>query len=167
METISNCCALTTSTKVITIVFSVIIIVAAVSLIRGACASHYSVGIKVLQGCAAALLIGLMLATVIHTPRKVAVNQDEIRVQLLCRNIHIPVQEVDSVRHYPCGIPCFRVCGSGHFFGNLGIFNSEVCGTYYSFTSTSDNICLIYRKHKRPIAVSVVNPGIFSPFMKE
>lgn len=99
--------------------------------------------------------------TVAHTPRQVAVNQEEIKVKLLCRTIHIPVQEVDSVVHYPCGIPSVRLCGAGQFFGNLGLFNSEVCGTYYSFATRNGDVCLIYRKGKKPIAVSVDKPEIF------
>lgn len=165
METISKCCAMTTSTKVITIVVSVIIIVAIISLVRGATMSHYSTGIKIMQGVTAGLLTVLMIATVAHTPRQVAVNQEEIKVKLLCRTIHIPVQEVDSVVHYPCGIPSVRLCGAGQFFGHLGLFNSEVCGTYYSFATRNGDVCLIYRKGKKPIAVSVDKPEIFAPFM--
>lgn len=161
METISKCCAMTTSTKVITIVVSVIIIVAIISLVRGASVSHYSTGIKILQGITAAILAVVMVATVAHTPKKVVVNQEEIQVKLLCRTIHIPMQEVDSVKHYPCGIPSVRLCGAGSFFGHLGVFNSEVCGTYYSFVSNNGNVCLIYRKGKKPIAVSVDKPEIF------
>ncbi len=162
METISKCCAMSTSTKVITIVFSVIIIVAIISLVRGATVSHYSTGIKILQGVIAGLLAILMIVTVVHTPRKVTVNQNEIKIQLLCRAIHVPMQEVDSVAQYPCGIPSVRLCGAGQFFGNLGLFNSEVCGTYYSLVSRSKNVCIIYRKGKKPIAVSVDKPEIFA-----
>ena len=164
METISKCCAMSTSTKVITIVFSVIIIVAIISLVRGATVSHYSTGIKILQGVVAGLLVVLMIVTVVHTPRQVTVNQKEIKIQMLCRTIHVPVQDVDSVTQYPCGIPGIRLCGAGQFFGNLGLFNSEICGTYYSLVSQNRNVCLIYRKGKKPIAVSVEKPEIFTPF---
>lgn len=167
METFSKCSAMTTLTMAITIIFSVIFIVIIISLVRSVAVGHYSMGIKIVQGTTAALLSVLLLATAAHTPRKVSVSEDEIKVHLLCRNIHIPAQEVDSVGYYPYGIPSFRVCGSGNFWGNLGIFNSELCGTYYSFCTASSNVCLIYRRNKRPIAVSVANPDIFLPFRKE
>jgi len=158
---------MSTSTKVITIVVSVIIIVAIISLVRGATVSHYSTGIKIVQGVVAGLLAILMIVTVVHTPRQVTVNQEEIKIQLLCRTIHVPMQEVDSVAQYPCGIPSVRLCGAGQFFGNLGLFNSEICGTYYSLVSQNRNVCLIYRKGKKPIAISVEEPEIFAPFMQE
>ncbi len=50
----------------------------------------------------------------------------------------------------------------GHFFGNVGLFYSEVCGRYYSLVTNEQDIVLIYRHIKNPIAVSVADPTIFS-----
>lgn len=165
MEAISQCCAMSVSTKVTTVVCTLLLLTAVVALVYGVIKTSSSVGLKAIEGGIAALLLILFGLTVAHMPRQVAVGNEGIKVQLLCRDIQIPASEIDSVQLYPKGMPAYRICGTGSFYGFLGLFGSDVCGKFYSLTTKGHNVVLIYRTNKRPVAVSVEHPEIFEQYM--
>lgn len=101
------------------------------------------------------LLTVVTLGTLIIVPRKVSVNQDYININLLAYTINIPKDEIVKIEHYPHGIESYRIAGAGGFFGNLGLFTSPVCGKHFSLITDLKDVCIITRKTKMPIVVSI------------
>ncbi len=114
------------------------------------------------------MLITLILMTVITfgtliiVPRKVSVNQENINIHLLAYKINIPKDEILKIEHYPHGIESYRIAGAGGFFGNLGLFTSPVCGKHFSLITDPKDACIITRKTKMPIVVSVKDYSVFN-----
>ena len=104
----------------------------------------------------------LWLLAALQTPRSVKVSTEQVHIKLLFNSIRIHRDEISKIEHYPSGMASMRIVGMGHFFGNVGLFYSEVCGRYYSLVTNEQDIVLIYRHTKKPIAVSVADPTIFS-----
>jgi hypothetical protein len=107
-----------------------------------------------------------LLSCMVLIPRKVVVNQDGINIHLLAWTIHIPADEVVKVEHYPYGIKSHRIVGAGGFFGNLGLFTSPVCGKHLSLITDPKDVCIITRKSKMPIVVSVADNSVFNTISK-
>ena len=107
------------------------------------------------------MLITLILMTVITfgtliiVPCKVSVNQENINIHLLAYKINISKDEILKIEHYPHGIESYRIAGAGGFFGNLGLFTSPVCGKHFSLITDPKDACIITRKTKMPIVVSI------------
>ena len=110
----------------------------------------------------ALLLAVVTLASICIIPRKVVVNQDGINIHLLAWTIQIPADEVVKVEHYPYGIKSHRIVGAGGFFGNLGLFTSPVCGRHFSLITDPKDACIITRKAKMPIVVSIADSSVFN-----
>lgn len=108
------------------------------------------------------ILSVLFLLAVLQTPRSVEVSAEQVRIKLLLPSVCIRRDEITKIEHYPSGMASMRIVGMGHFFGNVGLFHSDVCGRYYSLVTNEQDIVLIYRRTKKPIAVSVADPTIFS-----
>ena len=114
------------------------------------------------------MLITLILMTVITfgtliiVPRKVSVNQENINIHLLAYKINISKDEILKIEHYPHGIESYRIAGAGGFFGNLGLFTSPVCGKHFSLITDPKDVCIITRKTKMPIVVSVKDYSVFN-----
>ena len=114
-----------------------------------------------------ALLLAIVtLASICIIPRKVVVNQDGINIHLLAWTIHIPVDEVVKVEHYPHGIESHRIAGAGGFFGNLGLFTCQECGKHLSLITDPMDVCIITRKSKMPIVVSIIDNSVFNTISK-
>lgn len=111
---------------------------------------------------ATVILSLLWLLAALQTPRSVEVSKEQVRIKLLLNSVRIHRDEISKIEHYPSGMASMRIVGMGHFFGNVGLFYSEVCGRYYSLVTNEQDIVLIYRHTKKPIAVSVADPTIFS-----
>ena len=113
------------------------------------------------------MLITLILITVITfgtliiVPCKVSVNQENINIHLLAYKINISKDEILKIEHYPHGIESYRIAGAGGFFGNLGLFTSPVCGKHFSLITDPKDACIITRKTKMPIVVSVEDHRVF------
>lgn len=113
------------------------------------------------------MLITLILMTVITfgtliiVPRKVTVNQENINIHLLAYKINISKDEILKIEHYPHGIESYRIAGAGGFFGNLGLFTSPVCGKHFSLITDPKDACIITRKTKMPVVVSVEDSSVF------
>ena len=107
------------------------------------------------------LLVVIIGATVAMVPRKVTVTDKDINIHLLAWKINIPADEIEKIEHFPHGIDSHRIVGAGGYFGNLGLFTSKECGKHLSLVTDPMNICVITRKTKMPIVVSVEDRRVF------
>ena len=118
------------------------------------------------------LLVTFMIVTIallscmVLIPRKLTVTTDEINIHLLAWKINIPADEIVKVEHYPHGIQSSRIAGAGGFFGNLGLFTSKECGKHLSLITDPMDVCIITRKSKMPIVVSVENYSVFNTILE-
>lgn len=108
------------------------------------------------------LLVVIIGATVAMVPRKVTVTDKDINIHLLAWKINIPADEIEKIEHFPHGIDSHRIVGAGGYFGNLGLFTSKECGKHLSLLTDPTNVCVITRKTKMPIAVSIADSSVFS-----
>ena len=105
-----------------------------------------------------------LLSCMVLIPRKLTVTTDEINIHLLAWKINIPADEIVKIEHYPHGIQSSRIAGAGGFFGNLGLFTCKECGKHLSLITDPMDVCIITRKSKMPIVVSVEDYSIFNTF---
>ena len=103
-----------------------------------------------------------MLSCMVIIPRKLTVTTDEINIHLLAWKINIPADEIVKIEHYPHGIQSSRIAGAGGFFGNLGLFTCKECGKHLSLITDPMDVCIITRKSKMPIAVSIADNSVFN-----
>ena len=108
------------------------------------------------------LLVIIIGATIAMIPRKVTVTDKDINIHLLAWKINIPADEIEKIEHFPHGIDSHRIVGAGGYFGNLGLFTSKECGKHLSLLTDPTNVCVITRKTKMPIAVSIADSSVFS-----
>jgi uncharacterized membrane protein len=108
------------------------------------------------------LLVVIIGATIAMIPRKVTVTDKEINIHLLAWKINIPADEIEKIEHFPHGIDAHRIVGAGMFFGNLGLFTSKECGKHLSLITDPMDVCIITRKSKMPIAVSIKDNNVFN-----
>ena len=108
-----------------------------------------------------------LLSCMVLIPRKLTVTTDEINIHLLAWKINIPADEIVKVEHYPHGIQSSRIAGAGGFFGNLGLFTCKECGKHLSLITDPQDACIITRKTKMPIVVSIKDHSIFNSFFEE
>ena len=107
------------------------------------------------------LLVVIIGATIAMIPRKVTVTNQEINIHLLAWKINISADEIEKIEHYSHGIKSFRIVGAGGYFGNLGLFTSKECGKHLSLVTDPMDVCIITRKTKMPIVVSVEDHRVF------
>ena len=103
-----------------------------------------------------------LLSCMVLIPRKLTVTQEAINIHLLAWKINIPADEIEKIEHYPHGIESHRIVGAGGFFGNLGLFDSKVCGKHFSLITDPKDVCIITRKTKMPIVVSIKDNSVFN-----
>ena len=108
------------------------------------------------------LLVVIIGATIAMIPRKVTVTYKDINIHLLAWKINIPADEIEKIEHFPHGIDSHRIVGAGGYFGNLGLFTSKECGKHLSLLTDPTNVCVITRKTKMPIAVSIADSSVFN-----
>ena len=108
------------------------------------------------------VLCVLLVGAVLQAPRYVSVSSEKVQIHLLCTSVDIPREEIERIEHMPSGLAAVRIVGMGNFFGNVGLFHSDYCGRYYSFVTNPQDICLIFRRHKKPVAVSVADASVFN-----
>ena len=102
-----------------------------------------------------------LLSCMVIIPRKLTVTQEAINIHLLAWKINIPADEIEKIEHFPHGIDAHRIIGAGGYFGNLGLFTSKECGKHLSLLTDPTNVCVITRKTKMPIAVSIADSSVF------
>ena len=112
------------------------------------------------------LLVVALLSCMVLIPRKLTVTTEEINIHLLAWKINIPADEIEKIEHYPHGIDAHRIVGAGGYFGNLGLFTSKECGKHLSLVTDPMNICVITRKSKMPIVVSIENYSVFNTILE-
>ena len=108
------------------------------------------------------LLVVIIGATIAMIPRKVTVTDKDINIHLLAWKINIPADEIVKIEHYPHGIQSSRIAGAGGFFGNLGLFTCKECGKHLSLITDPMDVCIITRKNKMPIVVSIKDNSVFN-----
>ena len=108
------------------------------------------------------LLVAIIGATIAIIPRKVTVTDKDINIHLLAWKINIPADEIEKIEHFPHGIDAHRIAGSGGYFGNLGLFTSKECGKHLSLVTDPMDVCVITRRTKMPIVVSVKDCSVFN-----
>ena len=106
-----------------------------------------------------------LLSCMVLIPRKLTVTQEAINIHLLVWKINIPADEIVKVEHYPHGIQSSRIVGAGGYFGNLGLFTCKECGKHLSLITDPMDACIIIRKTKMPIVVSVEDHRVFDDFV--
>ena len=107
-----------------------------------------------------------LLSCMVLIPRKLTVTQEAINVHLLAWRINIPADEIVKIEHYPHGIQSSRIAGAGGFFGNLGLFTCKECGKHLSLITDPMDVCIITRKSKMPIVVSVENYSVLNTILE-
>ena len=114
------------------------------------------------------MLIGIIVivlvvgGTLCMIPRSVSVTKDYIDIHMLAWKIRVASEEVVKIEHYPHGIQSSRIAGAGGFFGNLGLFICKECGKHLSLITDPIDVCIITRKSKMPIAVSIADNSVFN-----
>jgi hypothetical protein len=109
------------------------------------------------------LLVVIIGATIAMIPRKVTVTDKDINIHLLAWKINIPTDEIVKIEHYPHGIQqTIRIAGAGGYFGNLGLFRCKECGKHLSLITDPMDVCIITRKSKMPIVVSITDNSVFN-----
>ena len=108
------------------------------------------------------LLVVALLSCMVLIPRKLTVTTEAINIHLLAWKINIPSDEIVKIEHYPHGIQSSRIAGAGGFFGNLGLFTCKECGKHLSLITDPKDVCIITRKSKMPIAVSIQDNSVFN-----
>ena len=108
------------------------------------------------------LLVVALLSCMVLIPRKLTVTQEAINIHLLAWKISIPADEIVKIEHYPHGIQSSRIVGAGGFFGNLGLFTCKECGKHLSLNTDPMDVCIITRKSKMPIVVSIKDNSVFN-----
>ena len=112
------------------------------------------------------LLVVALLSCMVLIPRKLTATTDEINIHLLAWKINIPADEIEKIEHYPHGIQSSRIVGAGGFFGNLGLFTCQECGKHLSLITDPKDVCIITRKSKMPIVVSIENYSVFNTILE-
>lgn len=108
------------------------------------------------------VLVVVIGATMVIIPRKITVTTEQINIHLLAWKINIPADEIVKIEHYPHGIQSSRIAGAGGFFGNLGLFTCKECGKHLSLITDPIDVCIITRKSKMPIVVSITDNSVFN-----
>ena len=114
------------------------------------------------------MLIGIIIivlavgGTLCMVPRRVSVTKDHIDIQMFAWKVRVPSEEVIKIEHYPHGIETHRIVGAGMFFGNIGLFTSRECGKHLSLITDPMDVCIITRKSKMPIVVSIADNSVFN-----
>ena len=114
------------------------------------------------------MLIGIIVVvlvvggTLCMIPRRVSVTKDYIDIHMLAWKVRVLREDVVKIEHYPHGIETHRIVGAGMFFGNIGLFTSSECGKHFSLVTDPMDICVITRKSKMPIAVSIADNSVFN-----
>ena len=107
-----------------------------------------------------------LLSCMVIIPRKLTVTQEAINIHLLAWKINVPADEIVKIEHYPHGIQSSRIAGAGGFFGNLGLFTCKECGKHLSLITDPMDVCIITRKSKMPIVVSIADNSVFNAISK-
>ena len=144
-----------------TIIGTIIIVVSIVILVQRALATSDNIT-RIMYWVTTSILLLAMLSSIAICPRKTVVKDNAIDIHIVIGKVHIPADEILSIEHHANGINSHRIVGAGGFFGNLGIFDSSNCGRHFSLVTNPKDVCVITRKTKQPIVISVKDYSIFN-----
>lgn len=146
-----------------TIICSIIIVACIVYLAQRATVTSDNLT-RIMYWVSTGILTLALISALVMCPHKVVVKDNGIDVHMLLAKVHIPAEEVVSIEHYPNGIDSNRIVGMGMFFGNVGLFDSSECGRHFSLVTDPMDVCVITRKSKQPVVISIKDYSIFSTF---
>ena len=153
----TNFLPLTKSFKWVTILAMIIILAGFGHMIHAWITLH---DIEMLIGIIVVVLV--VGGTLCMIPRRVSVSKNNIDIHMLAWKVRVLREDVVKIEHYPHGIETHRIVGAGMFFGNIGLFTSSKCGKHFSLVTDPMDICVITRKAKMPIVVSVADYSVFN-----
>ena len=149
--------SLTKSIKWITILASIMILAGLGYMIHAWITLH---DIEMLIGIIVIVLV--VGGTLCMIPRKAVACKESVDIHLLAWKVRVPSEDIEKIEHYPHGIEAGRIVGAGMFFGNIGLFSCRECGKHFSLVTNPMDVCVIIRKTKMPIVVSVEDYTIFN-----
>ena len=144
-----------------TIIGTIIIVVSIAILVQRTIVTSDNIT-RIMYWVTTGILLLATLSSIVIFPRRAVVTDNAIDIHMVLGKVHIPAEEILSIEHYPNGINSHRIVGAGMFFGNLGIFDSSECGRHFSLVTDPMDICIITRKTKQPIVISVKDYSIFN-----
>lgn len=102
-------------------------------------------------------LLGL-LSTFAFAPRGVSIDDKEIILYRYMGKITIPRSEITDIKPFPKEKSTIRMCGIGGCMGNIGLFRNSEIGYFTAYITDTSRSYVIYRRSKRPIVITSVNP---------
>lgn len=162
MKTLVSHCPWQTSVITVTVIVMVLII-AFVGYFVYKTMHTNDITTKVIYISLICVFLLVVLVSICMSPRRIEVSEKGVRVHLVVGKVDIASDDIVSITHYSNGIDAQRIVGCGKFFGNLGLFCSEVCGRYFSLVTNPGDVCVITRKTKMPVVVSVEDAKVFAP----
>lgn len=162
MKTLVSRCPWQTSVIVSTVMLAILIVAVAGFLVYRVMQAD-DMTVKVIYIALTCLVLLTTIVSVCMSPRKVEVSEKGVSVRLTVGRVDVASDDIVAVKHYPHGIGSHRIVGCGMFFGNLGLFNSGCCGKHFALVTNPDDVCVIVRKTKMPLAVSVEDAKVFAP----
>ena len=102
-------------------------------------------------------LLGL-LSTFAFAPRGVSIDDKEIILYRYMGKITIPRSEITDIKPFPKEKSTIRLCGIGGCMGNVGLFRNSEIGNFTAYITDPSRSYVIYRRSKRPIVITSVEP---------
>ena len=162
MKTIYECSKSSKTVVSVTIVFFLIIIANIIYIVY-----LTSKGVPTMYAVALiGLLMFVMLSVFVFIPLYIITTDEGISIRTLGYMRHIPYANIEKiVRIDELQLhKNIRVMGSGGVFGFIGWFWARNIGLYIAYVTDPKKVFMIYRKHGKPIAISVDEPEEFIPY---
>ena len=122
---------------------------------------QFIISVLISIGVVALVIVLATLSCIAWKPCGVCKDGNDIVVHLRIKDIVIPAEEIDSIAPYPANTRTIRLCGIGTRSEKVGLFENEQIGEFDCYVTDFKKSYVIYRKHERPIVVSVDNPEIW------
>lgn len=146
------------SIKAVTILVTLLLVVA-----LGYCVYNYWTNTERAEALLGIIIcVWAFVTSVALSPRKAIVTDNTIDIRMIASKLQISTEEVEKIEHYPHGIDSHRMVGIGMFFGNIGWFRSSDCGKHLSLVTDPSDVCVITRKNKIPVVISIQDPSVFN-----
>ena len=108
------------------------------------------------------LLLGILALSVLFSyafaPKGVSFDDKQIVLHRGIGKVVIPRSEITDIKPFPKGSPTIRLCGIGGFMGNVGLFSNDEIGKFTAYVTDYSKSYVIYRRSKRPIVITSVEP---------
>ena len=144
-----------------TVIGTIIIVVSIAILVQRAIVTSDNIT-RIMYWVTTSILLLATLSCIAIFPRRAVVTDNAIDIHMVLGKVHIPADEIIGIEHHANGIDSHRIVGAGGFFGNLGIFDSSECGRHFSLVTDPKDVCIITRRSKQPVVVSVEDYSIFN-----